>query len=145
MITTIKHIPPTMMPIRANILQKMLAHIKKTDADKAYGKFRGPLSFSGGFSGDCRPNVWVALPEVEGGNAAGVTLGPPRVQSELELGCTFCIAEVSLLTAPVAGSLLSYKNIKVWPWGTEVLHNVLLPVDTPFHTAFNLKASPPST
>ena len=101
--------------------------------------------FSGGFSGDSRPDVWVALLEVEGGNAAGVTLGPPRVQFELELDCTFCIAEVSLLTAPVAGSLLSYKNMKVWPWGTEVCHNVLLPVATPFLATFNLKASPPGT
>ena len=132
----LKHIPPTMMPIRADFLQKMLVHIKKVDADKAYGKFRGPLSFLGAF---------VALLEVEGGNAAGVTLGPPRVQSELELDCTFCIAEVSLLTVPVAGSLLSYKNIKVWPWGTEVFHNTLLPVDTPLPTAFNLKESPPGT
>lgn len=123
----------------------MSVDITQTYAGKAYGRLKDPLSSTGAFAGDTRPDVWVVwagLCEVEGGS---VTLGPPRVQLEFVLGWTFCIAEVSLRTVPVAGSVLSYKNIKACPWGTEVCHSVLLPVDTPSLTTFNLKASPPGT
>src|SRR5258706_3499921 len=140
-----KHTPPTMMPIRAGFLKNVSVYITQMHAGKAYGRFEGPLSLLGAFPGDTRPDAWVVwarLFEVEGGT---VTLGPPCVHLEFVLGWTFCIAEVSLRTVPVAGSVLSYKNIKACPWGTEVCHSVLLPVDTPSLTTFNLKATPPGT
>lgn len=120
--------------------------------DEAYGRFIPLLGVS---PSDTRPDdrveaeTWVEVRivpfEVDGGTAAGVTLGPPCVQAEFELGCVFCIPEVSLRIVPVAGSVLSYKNIKSCPWGTEVCHIVLLLVDTPSPATFNLKASPPIT
>jgi hypothetical protein len=118
--------------------------------NKPYGRLKGPLSLSGmapnGFRLSVAVEARVGLSEVEGATTTGVTLGPPwTIQSECELGCTFCTAEVSIWTVPVLGSVLSYKNIKSCPWGTEVCHDALLLVDTPSATTFNLKASPPGT